>query len=163
MPHTCWLGTVYEEFRRELFRAAWTILRRTDLAEDAVHAAFVKLVKLDAPPADPKLYVFRAIRNAAIDLARQRTRRREESLSLEWDPPRAEADEVSCDESRAVSAAIERLDTASREVIELHLHSALSFREISELLGEPLPTVASRYRRALAKLSNEMMVHHERT
>jgi RNA polymerase sigma-70 factor (ECF subfamily) len=163
MPHSSWLGTVYEQFRRELFRAAWTILRSTHLAEDAVHAAFVKLVKLDSPPADPKLYVFRAIRNAAIDLAKQRSRRREESLSLDWDAPSTAADEVDPDELSGVSAAIERLDIASREVIELHLHAALSFREISELLGEPLPTVASRYRRALGKLSNEIMVHHERT
>jgi RNA polymerase sigma-70 factor (ECF subfamily) len=56
---------------------------------------------------------------------------------------------------------MERLDEPSREAIELHLHAGLSFREISELLDEPLPTVASRYRRALNKLGNELTVHHE--
>jgi RNA polymerase sigma-70 factor (ECF subfamily) len=65
------------------------------------------------------------------------------------------------DELQCIAAAMERLDLAGREVIELHLHAQLSFREIAGLLGEPLATVASRYRRALGKLSNEVMVQHE--
>jgi len=163
MPQSNWLGDLYEQFRRELFRAAWSILRRADLAEDAVHAAFIKLVQLKTPPADPKLYVFRSIRNAAIDLARSRSRRREESLNADWEVPDREngTDSANSEVLRYVSAAVERLDDASREVIELHLHAALSFREIALLLDEPLPTIASRYRRALAKLSNEVTVHHE--
>jgi hypothetical protein len=58
---------IYEQFRRELFITAWTVLRRADLAEDAMHSAFVKLAQLGSPPVDPKLYVFRSVRNAAIE------------------------------------------------------------------------------------------------
>ena len=159
MPQSNWQSALYQQFRRELFRAAWTIVRHTDLAEDAVHAAFVKLVKLESPPAEPKLYVVRSVRNAAIDLARMRSRRREQPLLADWDAPNQEAGNA--DLLQCVANAIERLDNSSREVIELHLYAALSFREISELLGEPLPTVASRYRRALGKLNNELTVHHE--
>jgi RNA polymerase sigma-70 factor (ECF subfamily) len=161
MPDSSWLGTLYQQFRRELFRTAWTILRRADLAEDAVHAAFVKLVKLESPPAGPKLYVFRSVRNAAIDLARSRSRRREEPLRDDWNSPSAETEGAASDVLSCISAAMERLDTDSRETIELHLHAGLSFREISELVGEPLPTIASRYRRALGKLNHEVTVHHE--
>jgi RNA polymerase sigma-70 factor (ECF subfamily) len=161
MPHTSWLGTLYQQFRRELFRTAWTVLRRADLAEDAVHAAFAKLAQLESPPLDSKLYVFRCVRNAAIDLARTRSRRKEETLHADWDAPGAEAQAEDSDVLRCVAAAIERLDDASREVIELRLHADLCFREIAELVDEPLPTVASRYRRALNKLSNEVTVHHE--
>lgn len=161
MHDSRWLGALYEQFRRELFRTAWSVLRRADLAEDAVHQAFIKLVRLETPPADPKLYVFRSIRNAAIDLARARSRRREESLNADWEVPSLSAETADQDVLQCVSTAMQRLDVASREVIELHLHARLSFREIAELLGEPLPTVASRYRRALGKLSNEVMVHHE--
>jgi RNA polymerase sigma-70 factor (ECF subfamily) len=161
MSRSTWLSTLYERFRRELFLAAWTVLRRGDLAEDAVHAAFVKLIQLDSPPVDPKLYVFRCVRNAAIDLARARSRRREEPLQAEWDGPCPPTEMDDVELSRLVGDVIERLDEASREVIELHVHAALSFQEISELLDEPLPTVASRYRRALGKISNQIKVHHE--
>jgi RNA polymerase sigma-70 factor (ECF subfamily) len=161
MAQQSWLSALYQEFRRELFLAAWTVLRRGDLAEDAVHAAFVKLIQVDSPPADPKLYVFRSVRNAAIDLARARSRRREEPLQTGWDGPCQQAGMEDVDLSRLVGDVIERLDDASREVIELHVHAELSFQEISQLLDEPLPTVASRYRRALGKISNQIKVHHE--
>jgi RNA polymerase sigma-70 factor (ECF subfamily) len=159
MSNRTWLGAVYEDHRAGLFLAAWTVLRRSDLAEDAVHSAFVKLARLASPPEDPKLFVFRAVRNAAIDLARLRARRREEPLPADWDPPTAESSHAQAEISLA--ALIDGLDAPSREVVELHLHGALTFREISQLLAEPLATVASRYRRALEKLGNQLKVRHE--
>jgi RNA polymerase sigma-70 factor (ECF subfamily) len=161
MSELAWLGGVYEESRRELFITAWAILRQADLAEDAVHTAFARLTKLKSPPADPRLYVFRAVRNAAIDLARLRSRRREEPLLANWDAP--EEDLASSDEEvkSSLEASLERLDGVSREVIELHFHAALTFQEIAHVLDEPLPTVASRYRRAIDKLQMRMKVHHE--
>jgi RNA polymerase sigma-70 factor, ECF subfamily len=159
MSELAWLGAVYERFRRELFITAWAILRQADLAEDAVHTAFARLTKLKSPPAEPRLYVFRAVRNAAIDLARLRSRRHEEPLLANWDAP--EEDSASSDEEASLETSLERLDGASREVIELHLHAALTFQEIAQVLDEPLPTVASRYRRAIDKLQMQLKVHHE--
>jgi RNA polymerase sigma-70 factor (ECF subfamily) len=161
MPQTDWLAVVYQQFRRELLLTAWTVLRRTDLAEDAVQAAFVRLVRLDGPPAEPKLYVFRSVRNAAIDLAKSRTRRREEELQLGWDAPSAEPELPDADVSMLIAELLERMDNAEREVIELHLHAGLTFREMAELLGEPVPTVASRYRRTLDRLAKDIKVRHE--
>ena len=161
MPELAWLGAVYTEFRRELFITAWTILRRADLAEDAVHAAFARLIKLKSPPAEPRLYVFRAVRNAAIDLARSRSRRREEPLVASWDAPEEESTVPDEGIRRSVEELLERLDDVSREVIELHLHAALTFQEIAQMLDEPLQTVASRYRRAIDKLRTQLKVHHE--
>ena len=161
MPRTAWLSEVYQQFRREMFLTAWTVLRRADLAEDAVHSAFVKMVSLGAPPIEPKLYVFRCVRNAAIDLAKVRSRRREEPLSPEFDQPSSAADSFGTEEIRFVAEALERLDESSREVIELHLHAALTFREIAHMLNEPLPTIAARYRRALDNLGKEVKVRYE--
>ena len=161
MPPSAWLGVIYEQFRRELFITAWTVLRRTDLAEDAVHSAFVKLVQLRSPPVDPKLYVFRSVRNAAIDLAKAQSRRREEPLQPDWDAPVTTPVPVDAELPRLVAELLQQLDDSSREVIELHLHAALTFEEIARMLGEPLSTVASRYRRALDTLGKEIKVRHE--
>ncbi len=161
MAQSDWLGIVYQEYRRELFLAAWSVLRRADLAEDAVHAAFASLVRLNSVPAEPKLYVFRSVRNAAIDLAKARSRRREQPLPSDWDAacdePRAADEEL----SRVVAALLEDLDAPSREVVELRLHARLTFQEIARVLDEPPATVASRYRRACEKLAKEMKVRHE--
>jgi RNA polymerase sigma-70 factor (ECF subfamily) len=161
MPPSAWLGAIYERFRRELVVVAWAVLRRADLAEDAVHSAFAKLVQLRSPPVDPKLYVFRSVRNAAIDLAKAQSRRREEPLQTDWDAPVTAVESVDEELPRLVADSLQRLDDSSREVIELHLHAALTFEEIAQMLAEPLSTVASRYRRALEKLGKEIKVRHE--
>jgi RNA polymerase sigma factor (sigma-70 family) len=149
MHRNDWLRRVYEQSGRELYLTAWSVLREAALAEDAVPTAFVRLAQLETPPLEPKLYVFRCVRNAAIDLARLRVKRREGPLLPEWDVAIDATEEYDAEVLRSVRESIELLDASGREVIELHLHAELTFKEIAELLGEPLPTVASRYRRAL--------------
>lgn len=65
------------------------------------------------------------------------------------------------DLSQAISDSLDRLDNSTRELIELHLQIGLTFREIAEVIAEPLPTVASRYRRAIRKLAEDIKVRHE--
>ncbi|HEV7282740.1 MAG TPA: sigma-70 family RNA polymerase sigma factor [Pirellulaceae bacterium] len=164
MASAAWLGPLYEQFREELFLTAWTTLRRREQAEDAVHAAVVKLAALPTPPDDAKLYLFRCVRNAAIDLLRAQARRAETGLAHDdWFPaPDAAAPGAFDEETLAsVRALVETLDARSRETIELRLHANLTFREIADLLNEPLPTVASRYRRALERLGERLQAPHE--
>jgi RNA polymerase sigma factor (sigma-70 family) len=161
MPEQVWLDDLYRQHRRPLLLTAWNVLRCPCLAEDAVHSAFARLAKLRKPPHEPKLYAFKAVRNAALDLARVRARRREEPMLADID--RVSFEFLSNDDESlaAVSAALEMLDDVSREVVELRVHAALTFEEIAELLDRPLPTVASRYRRALEKLRQTLEVCHE--
>jgi RNA polymerase sigma-70 factor (ECF subfamily) len=56
------------------------------------------------------------------------------------------------DDSRVVQAAMEQLPVDQREVLTLKIWGDLTFRAIAETLGEPLNTVASRYRYALEAL-----------
>jgi RNA polymerase sigma-70 factor (ECF subfamily) len=162
MPDPTWLDELYRRHRRPLFLAAWNILKCSGLAEDAVHSAFVGLAQLRKAPREPKLYAFRAVRNAAIDAARARARRREESILAEPPPGILESVSGSDELLMAVAAALNQLDESAREVVELHLHSGLTFREIATLLEEPLQTVAARYRRALDKLRQASEVCRER-
>lgn len=163
MPGPTWLDELYRQYRQPLFLTAWNILRCSSLAEDAVHSAFVRLAELRKPPRGPKLYAFRAVRNAAVDLSRNRARRREEPIETAAtsasDRPISSDDEL----LTLVSSALNELDDAAREVVELHLHSGLTFREIAAVLDEPLPTIASRYRRALEKLRQSTEVCRERS
>ena len=58
------------------------------------------------------------------------------------------------DDSRVVQAAMKQLPADQREVLTLKIWGDLTFREISETLGTPPNTVASRYRYALEALRN---------
>ncbi len=54
--------------------------------------------------------------------------------------------------SRDLRSLIATLNGAYQIVIALHLEEGLTFAQISEILGEPIDTVKSRYRRACTKL-----------
>lgn len=161
MPADDWVRETYENHRGLLFRVAWLILRRADLAEDAVHTAFSRIVS-NRPQlnGNAKGYVLQAVRNAAIDMRRKLARRRTETVeSLE---SVAGDDEVSHHKSEQlddIAAALAQLDEAIQEIIYLHIHERMTFREIGELIGAPLPTVASRYRRGLEQIRSE--VNHD--
>lgn len=51
-----------------------------------------------------------------------------------------------------LSSKVDRLSVKYRQVVKDHVEGELTFQEIAENLGEPLNTVKSRYRRALAAL-----------
>lgn len=54
--------------------------------------------------------------------------------------------------SQRLAAAMQQLSEADREVVELRHHGGMSFRDMAEVLGEPLGTLLARHHRALAKL-----------
>lgn len=54
--------------------------------------------------------------------------------------------------SNEVQEALNKIPVNAKEVVILHLNEDMTFEEIAETLGEPMNTVKSRYRRALANL-----------
>jgi RNA polymerase sigma-70 factor (ECF subfamily) len=55
-----------------------------------------------------------------------------------------------------VREAVESLPDEQREAVVMRIYGNLTFDEMAKALGEPLQTVASRYRRAIEKLSEKM-------
>jgi RNA polymerase sigma-70 factor (ECF subfamily) len=151
------LEKTYNRYAVQLFTCALAVTCRRDLAEDAVHDAFIRLLRLEEAPRSLKAYVFKSVRNAAIDLVRKeaRTVATEEHRRFDWvSTPREEAE---CNEFKGqVSEALMTLSDNERETIVQHLYADLTFREIAELRETSVNTVASWYRRGVAKLRDEM-------
>lgn len=59
---------------------------------------------------------------------------------------------VSRAELDGLREAMEQLAPADREIVELRHHGGLSFKQIAEMLNEPLGTLLARHHRALKKL-----------
>jgi RNA polymerase sigma-70 factor (ECF subfamily) len=59
---------------------------------------------------------------------------------------------TSGDSIHVLRSAMERLTDADREVVELRHHAGLSFKQMADLLNEPLGTLLARHHRALRKL-----------
>lgn len=157
------LADIYRRHRQGLFTLALTITRCPSRAEDAVHDAFCRLLKNRRKIAgDATAYVFASVRNAARDTLRSRQSPVNRAGSLDADGTifladhRPESDPASRPESRdehaRLAKAIELLPDEQREAVAMHAIAGLTFDQVAEALDEPLQTIATRYRRALARL-----------
>ncbi len=156
------LERVYSEHRQGLYTLALSIARDGSLAEEAVHEAFVRLCSRRLDARRLTAYVYQAVRNAAVDQVRRQSARRrlDGSIYNGWMPPGA-ADDPADDAGRveqlaALRRAVDALGQADREAVVMRIYGQLSFPQIADVTGESVNTVASRYRRALAKLREQM-------
>ncbi|MFO0801183.1 MAG: sigma-70 family RNA polymerase sigma factor [Gemmataceae bacterium] len=120
--------------------------------DDAVQDAFCKLAALRAAPADPAAWLFRATRNAAIDLGRsdRRRRLREEAVARP-DLWFVEAEIDGLDAAEAV-AALECLPPEQREVIVARLWGGLTLEQAADAAGCAVSTAFRRYEAGIAAL-----------
>jgi len=137
-------------------------------AEDITQATFVKVWRNlhsfdDARRFRP--WLFAIARNAMLDEVRKRKHTLFSSLEAEGNSieetlqdnaplPDEEADSLM--RSREARKALDRLSNLERTIIMLHLDEDMTFQEIGDILGEPLNTVKSRYRRTLEALKREL-------
>ena len=109
-------------------------------------------------------YVFRCVRNAAIDHQRKRNRQNQlkESVFNGFVPPPArQMDNPDCktltaERDQILRGAIEQLDEVPRQVVLLKSFSNLTYRQIGIALEIPEKTAATHYRRALSALADKL-------
>src|SRR5262245_40374770 len=139
----------------ELYARQWC-----DEPEDVVQEAFVKLAALSAAPQNPAAWLFRAVRNGAINAgsAGRRRRRREAEAAAEapaWfeaDPPGAAVDPESA------QVALASLPLEQREVIVARLWGGLTFEQIAELAGTSSSSAHRLYHAGLSALRERLGV-----
>lgn len=106
-------------------------------------------------------WLFRIAMNRIRDEVRRRRRQAEptdpEVLGgVEADEEAAGAQVGDGVEFVALRSAMGRLTEPDREIIELRHHGQMSFKQIAEMLDEPLGTLLARHHRALRKLKELM-------
>jgi RNA polymerase sigma-70 factor (ECF subfamily) len=143
---------LYDAHGGSLYRYLLAVLGSAQDAEDALQDVFAKLARHDvARIRDPQAYLFAAARRQAVQVLRERSRRREHDDADSWLDVAA-ADPADRALALDLDRALQRLPAEQREVVYLHVTEGLSFREIAAACGIPPNTAASRYRLALAKL-----------
>lgn len=141
-----------------VFALAQSRLRRPDLAEEVTQSVFVTLatkLKADgyAEVGRFEPWLFRMTMNRVRDAARRMKR---QASALDPATIDSMAGVTTAQEGEAdigvLRRALETLNRADREVIELRHHGQMGFKEIAALLDEPVGTVLARHHRALRKL-----------
>lgn len=166
-----------KRYEKPLFNFIVRSVKRADLAEEMLQEVFIRVIKSASKyqqTAKFSTWIYTIARNLCIDRARKKSGK---ELSLDQtigdsekdthlDRVVDESNQAATEHDRAVflsklEEALEKLPEEQREVFLMREVSDLKFREISEILGIPVPTVKSRMRYALEALRGHLTEYAE--
>jgi len=140
---------LYETHGPALLAYASALLRDSSAAEDVLHQVFLQLLRGKAAMnGQPAPYLFRAVRNTALNHIRGQSREVELGGNAVW----LESPDGSPETSIALQSALKALPEEQREIVVLKVWGQLTFEEAAEVTGVPANTAASRYRYGIQKL-----------
>jgi RNA polymerase sigma factor (sigma-70 family) len=149
----------------ELYARQWC-----DAPEDVVQEAFLKLAGQGVLPANPAAWLFRVVRNGAINAgtAAKRRKRHESAAaagSRTWFQADHDATRPDALDPETATAELQALPLEQREVIVAHLWGGLTFEQIAEVSGLSSSTAHRHYRAGLIALRERLGVscHKSRT
>jgi RNA polymerase sigma-70 factor, ECF subfamily len=151
------IARLYDRYGNSMYRYLAAKLGSISDAEDVLQEVFCRLVRYRTRLKlirKPRVFVFRVARNEANRFLRARIQNSGALQSMKISPHAflsAYAGPNSPTES-LVAEALAEIPGDQREAVVLKVFEGLTFREIAAVCGEPVPTVASRYRYGLEKL-----------
>ena len=156
------LDTLFETWHGYLFKIAFSMLRDSDAAKDAVQEVFIRFWQKRAEievKSTLKGYLQRAIVNQCLAVLRQHKTfsNPDEQHSLLPDPAPSPSDQLHADSlQHLVNAAIDRLPNQCRVIFRLSRFEECSHREIAEQLGLSPKTIENQIGKALRILREEL-------
>lgn len=142
--------------------AAYALLGRPDLADDATQDAFERAIRyLDRFDAEREFrpWLHRIVVNCSLDTIAARKRRGEDAL----DEERFEGQDLlgAKENVLEIVGALAEIPVERRAVVVLRLVGGYSPQEVADLLGTPVGTVNSRLSRGLAELRGRLEILDE--
>lgn len=156
---------VFLTLRRELVAYASKIIGDRVQAEDIVQEAYIRFIPGKAPEQgnveQPTAYLYRIVRNLALDLKRSRSREQaQQSAPPAWVLPSHVSDPADiCQHSMALdrlALALQAMPEASRTAVEMHRFGGCTLAQIAERLGISLTSAHRLLREALVNLAREL-------
>ena len=152
------LAQLYEQTQASVFGFALSILKNTHDAEDVLHDCYVAVWQGAAgyrSRGKPLAWILTVTRN--LCLQQLRTRSRVSDLAPEdWEPYLADKEGVTLEDRSILRSCMEQLRDEERQIVTLHALSGFKHREIAAILQLPLPTVLSKYHRAVKRLKQHL-------
>ena len=148
------LAELYRRARPAVYGLALSYLRNAHDAQDLTQDVYVQVWDCAAqyrPTGSPMGWLLTVCRN--LCLMRMRREERHAALSEEeWDAIPTQECGLDAVERALLQGALARLADEERRIVLLHAVTGMKHREIAALLELPLPTVLSKYHRALKKM-----------
>lgn len=153
------LRVIYDLEAARMVGVAVRILRRRELAEEAVHDAFIRIWRgargFDPARGAARTWVYTVVRNQALTMLRDE-RRFETDEIAESQPQDLDDAVLRLPETSALRRCLQQLDGGRRAAVVLSYVHGLSHGELAGRLGIPLGTAKSWVRRGMASLQDCM-------
>ena len=148
------LAALYQRTHAAVYGFALSILKNAHDAEDVLQDAYLQVWNgASGYRSHGKAmgWLMTITRNLAISRLREHGRT-EPLVQEDWQDRLADNPAVTHEDRMMLEAVLSALSDEERQIVTLHALTGLRHREIAALLGLPLPTVLSKYSRALKKL-----------
>jgi len=129
---------------------------------DVVQEAFLKLLSQKRQPNDVRAWLFRTVRNAALNELRRRRTRIQHAQAIAVNRPewfQQHLDDAL--DAQAAKEALKQLPPEQSELIVMRIWGHLTYEQMAEVAGEPLSTVHGRYVAAIESLRRKMVTPWE--
>jgi len=151
------LREVFEAEEGPLLRFAWGILGQREAAEDIVQEAFLRLHAHWDEVANPRAWLFRSVRNLALNHLRDHRRETVTDEPPEWDAAGGPGEQLSrLEAAGAVRLLLAELADDDRALIQLKYHEGLKYAQISERTGMSVGNVGYKLHHLLKGLADSL-------
>jgi len=152
------LRQVFANEESALLRYAYGLVGQRETAEDLVQEAFLKLHAHWDDVENPRAWLFRAIRNLALNHIRDHKRETPLDNGHEWhsDSPDPEQTLGRLEAVGTLQLLISELDPDDRQLISLKYHENLKYDQISQRTGLSVGNVGYKLHYALKQLADSL-------
>ena len=152
------LAELYRRTRTAVYGLALSYLRNAHDAQDLTQDVFVHIWDTAGqyrPTGSPVGWILAVCRNLCL-MRLRRTERHAVLSEAEWDAIPQQETGLTTEERTLLQHVLSRLGEEERRIVLLHAVTGLKHREIAALLELPLPTVLSKYHRAIRKMRADL-------
>ncbi len=136
---------LYEKYKSEMYRYAYSIIKDYQLAEDVVQDAFIQILEHSAVyiEKNEKAWIMRIVHNLAVNRVKKKVR---EECTEELHTDKAPSDAWFYDVMKLIR------DETDRQIVILKIDIGLKLKEIADILNLTPNAVSKRYRKTLKEL-----------
>lgn len=131
--------------------------------DDALQEALIELVKKDPAPQSAKAWLFRVVRNKAMNMARSERRRERYELASAEQDAWFDADTGSQMDAELTAQWLERLPDIQRQIVTARVWGALTFEQIAEVVDRPTATVFRLFREAIDSIRQRLVTNEAKS
>lgn len=151
----------FDRYHQAVFRFAYRLTAREDLAEDITQECFLAFVRnpqrYDRARGSVKTYLFAIARHLAL----KQYRDEREHQPLEDEEIAAQVPGETWEVSSAVAQAVAALPQLQREALVLFEYEGFTLEEIAEVVSAEVGAIKSRLRRARESLRRSLAAYRE--